>query len=83
MIGVHLIDTPSGNWTFVGSVPYSLCEIRRATRSDVMGGRAFEKGGLLWAPYVRSFKTREEALAFAEKQGVTDVKEPVKCRSSR
>lgn len=40
--GLHIIDTPSGRYTYVGSVPPALCSIVPASKSDVMGGRAYE-----------------------------------------
>lgn len=40
--GLHIIDTPSGRYTYAGSVPPALCGIVAASKADVMGGRAYE-----------------------------------------
>jgi len=39
---VHIIDTPAGRYTYVGSVPAALCDIVAASKADVMGGRAYK-----------------------------------------
>ena len=65
-LGLHIIDTPSGRYTFVGSVPTELCELRTATRADVLGGRAFknsEGDAVAWT--VPSFATMAEAMDHA------------------
>lgn len=38
---LHIIQFPSGCWGYVGSIPMALGQIVKATRSDVMGGRAW------------------------------------------
>ena len=40
--GLHIIKAPSGRYTYVGTVPAALCGIVAASKSDVMGGRAYE-----------------------------------------
>ena len=69
--GCHIIPTPNGGFTFVGSVPKSLCEIRPATRADIMGGRAFHgyKGDMLCA-HAMSFVSAHAALTFANEKGI-------------
>ncbi len=70
--GCHIIKAPSGVYTFVGSVPGTLCDILPATRADIMGGRAFHgyKGDLLCASPMH-FHTEQSARDFAAKQGET------------
>ncbi len=69
--GCHIIKCPTGVYTFVGSVPKSLCEIRPATRADIMGGRAFHgyKGDMLCA-HAMSFRSAYAALIFATNKGI-------------
>jgi hypothetical protein len=41
-LGLHIIKAPSGRYVYAGSVPAALCSIVPASKSDVMGGRAYE-----------------------------------------
>ena len=67
---LHVIDCPSGRWTYVGAVPLALVELRPATRADVMGGRAFkDPSGVTVAPYVPAFETRDAAIEYARSKG--------------
>lgn len=64
-LGCHIIKTPRGNFTFVGSVPRELCDKREATTSDVMGGRAVRENGELVCYRPKVFNTELEARDFA------------------
>lgn len=67
---LHVIQFPSGRYGFVGSVPKALGDIVPATRSDVMGGRAFrnEYGEIVTVKFP-SFSTEDEARDFASYHG--------------
>lgn len=67
-----ILQCPNGRYTFVGGVPQCLCEQREASPSDVMAGRARKApDGSMIVYKPRSFDTRQQALDFAQSQGVT------------
>lgn len=73
-LGLHILKNPTGTYTFVGSVPASLCEEVDATQSDVMGGRAYRADdGSLKTPKVPSFPSYEEARQFAREHGFEPI----------
>lgn len=45
--GTHILKTPNGRFTFVGSVPIELMNAVEPTRSDVMAGRTIDGIALL------------------------------------
>ncbi len=68
----HVIANPQGhaegwNYSLVGSVPTTMLEQRKATVSDVMGGRA--KDGFAW--HGRKWESVAEILSAASEHGVT------------
>ena len=67
----HVIQNPTGSFSFVGSVPVVLGREVPATDSDVFGCRAYrnEKGELV-AIKLPVFETREKAVEFAASKGV-------------
>lgn len=70
-LGTHVLLCPSGRYTFVGSVPVELCDIRPATKSDVMGGRAYEdESGATVCARPRVFDTESAAREAAIAAGV-------------
>lgn len=75
MLGIttcHVLETPAKTWSFVGRVPSALCHEREATRSDIMGGRAYkdEKTGKVLTLKTAVFKTEKEARDFAAAKDV-------------
>ncbi len=69
-LGLHVIKNPAGTYSYVGSLPPSLANVALATKSDVMGGRAYRgKDGELLVLKFPCFKTREDAVLFAESLG--------------
>jgi len=67
---LYVIQNPAGTFSFVGSVPTDLLEKVPATRSDVMGLRAFrDEAGDLCAWKAPTFPTLGAALVFAESRG--------------
>lgn len=78
MTNLHTIKAPSGKFIFVGMVPAALMVEQDATKSDVMGGRAYRRdNGTLATRRTRSFNTEAEALAYAAVAGF-ECKVPVK-----
>lgn len=70
----HLIQFPSGRWGYVGLLPLALGTELAATKSDVLGGRAYRNAaGELVAPKFPSFATAAEAIEFAASKGVEVV----------
>jgi hypothetical protein len=71
-LGLHIINTPSGRYTFVGSIPAHLVETVRATKADVMGGRAWRnEDGEVVTARVPTFSSYQEAMnyvAFMDKK---------------
>ena len=65
-MGCHIIKAPSGRYIFVGSIPHSLCNIRAATTSDILGCRTHQDaiGNLLCASSM-VFDSEHEARDFA------------------
>lgn len=62
MYQLTIIQFPSGKYGYVGSIPLQLGSEIRATRSDIMGGRAFRNGkGEIVTIKFPSFETREDA----------------------
>lgn len=69
-LGLHIINFPSGNFGFVGSIPNVMCNIVTASKSDVLGGRAFyDQHGTLVTAKAPSFSNINDAVAHAEKFG--------------
>ena len=69
-LGLHVIHNPAGTFSYVGSIPVTLARIVPATKSDVMGGRAFKnERGELSAYKFPCFESRELAIRFAESHG--------------
>jgi hypothetical protein len=70
---LSVIQAPTGVFIYVGSVPTILAEAVPAKRADVMGGRAFRSPDtdaiMTWK--FPTFPTREAAIDFAAKHGVT------------
>lgn len=77
MLGTKLplviMDFPSGRWGYVGSIPTILCKKIKATSSALLGGRAWkEDDGKFYEWKVPTFETKEEAVSFAEENGITN-----------
>lgn len=71
-LGLHIIQTPAGRYTYVGAVPAALCDVVPATKADVMGGRAWESvDGELLTTKVKVFATYEGAAVAALEAGFT------------
>lgn len=69
-LGLHIIQTPAGRYTYVGAVPAALCDVVPATKADVMGGRAWESvDGELLTAKVKVFASREKAETAARMAG--------------
>ena len=68
-MGLHIIKFPSGRFGFVGDIPYCLGKEVKATRSDIMGGRAYNTIEELKTIRFPVFETREEARVFALEKG--------------
>lgn len=65
----HVLDCPNGRFTWVGSVPSTLCDARTPTTADVMAGRV-APDGKAYRP--RAYDTAAAALADArQSEGVT------------
>ena len=69
MYELSIIQFPTGRYGFVGSVPYSLGSEVKATRNDVMAGKAFNTIEGLMVIKFPSFETREEAIEYALEKG--------------
>lgn len=68
--GLHIIRNPKGTFSYVGSIPYALGTEVKATRSDVMGGRAFKsRNGDVVTMKFPVFDTEEESRSHAESKG--------------
>lgn len=70
-----LMKNPAGTYSFVGSVPASLFKEVKATKEDVMAGRAYKSDWPameLVAPRARVFDTKEEAVEYANSVGIFD-----------
>jgi hypothetical protein len=65
--GLHINNNPNGTFSFVGSVPESLVEWRKPTRSDVMAQRVNHETGLAF--YFPVYQTVEEAIERAKAVG--------------
>lgn len=65
--GTHIVKCPTGVYTLVGAIPYDLCLWRKATREDIMGGRATRaSNGTIIAPVTPIFGTREAAQQYID-----------------
>lgn len=63
---LHVISCPNG-YCFVGNIPVKLAQIVPATKSDVMGQRAFrDENGNLMTYRFPVFQTQQEAVDFAK-----------------
>ena len=70
--GLHVIQAPSGVWIYVGSVPADLCETRKATKADLVAGRADmaqNEDGDWFVMDSPRFLTRTDALIHAAERG--------------
>jgi len=79
-VGLYIMDNPAGTFGFVGNVPTKICDIVPASKSDVLGGRAFynENGDLVTAKSP-TFTDINDAVAHVEKFGVGyEIFEPLK-----
>lgn len=67
-----VIEFPNGRAGYRGSVPRELCNVREATRNDVLGQRAFRgEDGELYCAHPMSFDSHREAVEYAETRGFT------------
>jgi hypothetical protein len=68
---LHVIKNPAGTYSYVGQIPADLCYIVPATKSDVMGGRAWidKVNGDLVTYKTPIFKSRENAVRYATDHG--------------
>lgn len=68
--GLHIIQFPSGRYGFVGSIPTALGTEIPASRSAVLGCRAYRniKGDAVELKFP-TFTTEEEARQFAKAKG--------------
>lgn len=79
---VHIIRYPTGRFGFVGAVPIALMNTVDATRSDVMGGRAFWEDAVLKTQKGRSYANVADALGDARSVGALLCKsDGCACRS--
>lgn len=61
----------TGKWTFVGSVPTTLCDDVPPTHSDILGlNTRTNSSGALVGIRVKVFDTEEDARRYAESAGV-------------
>jgi len=69
-LGLHVLKNPAGTYSYVGSIPVELASVVPADRAAVLGQRAFfdEEGNLKMYKFP-VFKTRAEAMSFAEEKG--------------
>ena len=68
---VSIIKFPTGRYGYVGSVPAKLGKEVKATKSDVMGGRAYKNAqGEIVTVKFPSFETENDARTFAASVGV-------------
>jgi hypothetical protein len=69
-MGLHVIEPKKGVFVYVGSIPFDVMDVKKATSDDVRGGRAFYgDDGKLYTRKSPIFKTRKAAVAFAKKKG--------------
>lgn len=74
--GLHVIKFPVGTYGYVGSVPTDLATVVDATKSDVLGGRAFFDDEKSLKSYkFPSFPTKDGAIKFAESKGYTVIQD--------
>ncbi|MDX1532674.1 MAG: hypothetical protein R3230_00550 [Nitrosopumilaceae archaeon] len=74
-----IVDHPSGRYGYVGSIPTKLCEKIPATSAALIGGRAWkEDDGKYYEWKVPTFETKQEAIDFAESNGITNYDFPRK-----
>lgn len=66
-LGLHVIQTPKGRWTFVGTVPASLAYIGEPAEIE----KAYRFGAGFAKVKAVAFDTREDAIAFATSHGFT------------
>lgn len=67
-----VIEFPNGRCGYRGSVPIELCDVREATRADVLGCRAWKGGdGKLYAAHPLAFDSHAEAVEYAAQRGHT------------
>lgn len=70
MYGLHIIQTPTHKFTYVGEVPVKLCKLLPAKPADVMAGRAItNQSGDLVTPKTPVFTTLSEAVTHAKANG--------------
>ena len=70
-LGLHVIQFPSGRWGFVGSIPTDLATAAPATKSAILGCRAWrcpETGAAMEWKFP-TFETEGAAIAFARSKG--------------
>jgi hypothetical protein len=71
-LGLHVLKTPAGTYSYVGSVPTVLAEIVPADRAAVLGNRAWidkEQDKIMMYKFP-VFATAAEAVAFAASKGL-------------
>ena len=70
MYQLSVIKNPTGTYSYVGSVPHCLGKEVKATRADVMGGRARKnsKGEMVTIKFP-IFESKEAAVKFAAEKG--------------
>lgn len=70
--GLHINQNPSGTFSYVGSIPVELMDQRKATRSDVMGGRSIN--GVAY--YNKGYETVQELVDRAKAAGAKLCESP-------
>ena len=68
MLGLHVIQAPSGKWVYVGSVPVDIYFVPEATQEQIAAG---QHCGERFGPPKMRFDTKAEAIQYAANHGYT------------
>lgn len=67
---VHIIETSTKKFTFVGRIPLSLCEIKEPTMADILAMRTIDFDGRTMSYKTPVFDTLEQAIEHCKNNNV-------------